>query len=130
MRKWKLLSLIMFVTLGMITNNLMAQGVPISGTVLSEDGTPVPGVTVTVIGTDRATVTDMQGKFTITAKEGAMLEFSHISYGKQKIKAAAGMKVSLTTDNTGQMQDVVVTAMGIKKEKKGIGVFGYRVECR
>jgi ferric enterobactin receptor len=121
MRKWKLLSLIMFVTLGMITNNLMAQGVPISGTVLSEDGTPVPGVTVTVIGTDRATVTDMQGKFTISAKEGAMLEFSHISYGKQKIKAAADMKVSLTLDNSGQMQDVVVTAMGIKKEKKALG---------
>src|ERR1043165_2405452 len=73
MRKWKLLSLIMFVTLGMITSNLMAQDVPISGTVLSENGTPVPGVTVTVVGTNKATVTDMQGKFTITAKEGAML---------------------------------------------------------
>ncbi|HEY8896501.1 MAG TPA: SusC/RagA family TonB-linked outer membrane protein [Niastella sp.] len=121
MRKWKLLSLIMFVTLGMITSNLMAQGVPISGTVLSEDGTPVPGVSVTVIGTDRATVTDMQGKFTIIAKEGAMLEFSHISYGKQKIKAAANMKVSLTLGDTGQMQDVVVTAMGIKKERKALG---------
>jgi ferric enterobactin receptor len=121
MRKWKLLSLIMFVTLGMITNNLMAQDVPISGTVLTEDGTPVPGVSVMVIGTNRATVTDMQGKFTITAKEGAMLEFSHVSYSRQKIKATAGMKVNLLLGNTAQMQDVVVTAMGIKKERKALG---------
>jgi TonB-dependent SusC/RagA subfamily outer membrane receptor len=120
MRKWKLFSLIMFAVLNMITNNLMAQEIPINGTVLSEN-VPVPGVTVSVIGTDRATVTDMQGKFTITAKEGAMLEFSHVGYLKQKIKATAGMKINLAPGETGQMQDVVVTAMGIKKERKALG---------
>lgn len=121
MRKWKLFSLIMLVTLNMMTNSLMAQDVPISGTVLSADGTPVVGATVTVSGTERATVTDMQGKFTITATEGALLEFSHISYSTQKVKATAGMKVSLSIKDNGQMQDVVVTAMGIKKERKALG---------
>ncbi|HUP12010.1 MAG TPA: TonB-dependent receptor plug domain-containing protein, partial [Niastella sp.] len=120
MRKWKLLSLIMFVTLGMITN-LMAQDVPITGTVLSEDGIPMPGVSVLVVGTDRATLTDMQGKFTITAKDGAMLEISHVGYLKQKIKATAGMKVNLSPGESSQLQDVVVTAMGIKKERKALG---------
>jgi ferric enterobactin receptor len=121
MRKGKLFSLVMFVMLSMITNILMAQGVPISGTVLSEEGVPVAGVTVSVIGTDRATLTDLNGKFTITATQGAMLEFSHVGYGKQKIKATADMEVRLSTGDTGQLQDVVVTAMGIKKERKALG---------
>lgn len=121
MRKWKLFSLIMFAMLNMVTNALMAQEVPISGTVLSDDGTPIPGVTVTVTGTTRAAVTDVQGKFTIAAKEGALLEFTHLSYLKQQIKATAGMKVNLSPGETSQMQDVVVTAMGIKKERKALG---------
>ena len=121
MRKWKLFSLIMFVMLNMIANNLKAQEVPISGTVLAEESTPLAGVTVTVIGTDRATVTDLTGKFTITAKEGTLLEFSYVGYSKQRIKAKAGMEVHLSIGETGQMQDVVVTAMGIKKERKALG---------
>ncbi|OQP66217.1 SusC/RagA family protein [Niastella populi] len=121
MRKGKLFSLVMFVMLNMITNLLMAQGVPIKGTVHSEEDTPLPGVTVSVIGTDRATTTDIDGKFTITASEGALLEFSHVGYTKQIIKAAAGMAVRLSISAKGQMEDVVVTAMGIKKERKALG---------
>ncbi|HVY75971.1 MAG TPA: SusC/RagA family TonB-linked outer membrane protein [Puia sp.] len=121
MRKWKLFSLIMFVMLGMITNNLMAQGVPISGTVLSDDGTPLAGVTVAVNGTSRATVTDKDGKFTINAKQGALLEFSYVGYTVQRIKAAAGMEIRLARGDAGQLTDVVVTAMGIKKERKALG---------
>ncbi|OQP49505.1 SusC/RagA family protein [Niastella koreensis] len=121
MRKWKLFSLVMFATLNMITNTLMAQGVPINGTVLAEDGTPLPGVTVTLVGTSHATVTDMKGAFTLTAKEGAMLEFSYVGYSRQKIKATAGMQVHMVMGDNGQMQDVVVTAMGIKKERKALG---------
>ena len=121
MRNWKLFSLIMLVMFGMITNNLMAQTVPISGTVLSDDGTPLVGVTVAVSGTRRATVTDNQGKFTITANEGAMLIISYVGFTLQKIKATAGMEVRLVKGDSGQMSDVVVTAMGIKRERKALG---------
>lgn len=120
MRKWKLFSLIMFVMLSMITNDLMAQGVPIRGTVLSEDGTPMAGVTVTVSGTKRATVTDARGQFTINAAENALLEFSFVSFTTQTIKAKAGMEVRLSK-STAQLDDVVVTALGIKKERKALG---------
>ena len=121
MRKWKLFSLIMFVMLGMITNTLMAQGVPISGTVLSDDGTPLVGVTITAVGTNQATVTDGQGKFTINANKNAQLEFSYVGFTTQRIKASAGMAVRLSKGATGQMNEVVVTAMGIKKERKALG---------
>jgi ferric enterobactin receptor len=121
MRKWTLFCLIMFFVLGMIPNNLIAQGVPLSGTVLSDDGTPIAGVTVAASGTTRATVTDSKGNFTISAKEGAILVFSYIGYTTQRIKATAGMEVKLLAGEAGQMTDVVVTAMGIKKERKALG---------
>jgi ferric enterobactin receptor len=121
MRQLKLFSLIMFVVLNMITNNLMAQEVPINGTVLSDDGTPLVGVTVTVSGTKRSTATDNNGKFTINAKADAMLEFSYVGYSSQSIKASAGMEVHLAKGEAGQMSEVVVTALGIKKERKALG---------
>jgi TonB-dependent SusC/RagA subfamily outer membrane receptor len=121
MRKWKLFSLIMFVLLGMITNNLVAQGIPISGTVLSDDGAPLAGVTVTVTGTTRATVTDNKGKFSINANAGAKLEFSYIGYSTQTIVATSGMEVRLSKGESVQMADVVVTALGIRKERKALG---------
>ena len=120
MRKWKLFSLIMFVMFSMITNSLVAQAIPISGTVLSDDGTPLQGVTVTASGTNRTTVTDEKGKFTINANKNAMLEFSYVSFTTQKIKATSGMVVHLSTSSD-QLNDVVVTALGIKKERKALG---------
>ncbi len=119
MRKWKLFSLIMFVMLSMVTNNLMAQ-TAISGTVLSDDGTPLGGVTVTVSGTKRSTVTDNQGKFNIAANTGNTLEFSFVGFTTQKIKASAGLQVRLERSSS-QLDDVVVTALGIKKERKALG---------
>ncbi|MBS1662606.1 MAG: TonB-dependent receptor plug domain-containing protein, partial [Bacteroidetes bacterium] len=118
MRKWKLFSVIMLV---MITNNLIAQTVPISGTVLSEDSIPLAGVTIRASGTKVATATDNNGHFTIKAQPGATLEFSFIGYANQKVKAASGMEVHLNKGDASQMTDVVVTAMGIPKQRKALG---------
>jgi TonB-linked SusC/RagA family outer membrane protein len=120
MRKWKLFCLVMFAICSMITNNVTAQGVPISGTVYSDDGTPLSGVTVTVVGTTRSTVTSENGKFTINATNGSLLEFNHVSHTSQRVKAAAGMEVRLAK-SSGELGEVVVTAMGIKKERKALG---------
>ena len=121
MRKWKLLSLIMFAMLCMITNNVKAQGVPITGTVLSDDGTPLAGVTVAVSGTKQAAVTNEKGEFTIKAKEGSTLLFSYVGFAGQKVKAATGMTVHLVAGESSQMGGVVVTALGIKKDQKALG---------
>ncbi len=121
MRKINLLGLIMLILLGMISNNLLAQGVPITGTVLSDDGNPLAGVTVLVTGTTRATTTDNSGKFSINAEEGATLEFSYVGLSTQRIKAKAGMEVRLSQGESVAMNDVVVTAFGVKKERKALG---------
>ena len=121
MRKWKLFSLIMFVFLNMITNNLMAQVGPISGTVLADDGTPLAGVTVTVRGTKRATLTDNSGKFTVRVSQDAMLIFSSVGYVTREVKASAAGEVHLAKGESAQMSDVVVTALGIPKDRKALG---------
>jgi len=121
MRKWKLFSLIMFALLCMITGNVKAQGVPITGTVLADDGTPLAGVTVAVSGTKQAAVTNDKGEFTIKTKEGATLLISYVGYAGQKVKASAGMTVHLVAGEASQMGGVVVTALGIKKERKALG---------
>jgi ferric enterobactin receptor len=121
MRKRKLFSLIMFVMFSMITTTLIAQSVPISGTVLSsDDDTPLQGVTVTVTGTKRSTVTDVTGKFTINAASNATLEFSYVGFATQRLKASASMGVKLVKSSE-ELGEVVVTALGIKKERKALG---------
>jgi ferric enterobactin receptor len=120
MRKWKLFSCIMLLVLGMTANNLVAQTVPISGTVLSDEGTPLLGVSVSVSGTNQSSLTDDRGKFTISAGANAILEFSYVGYTTQRIKASAGMQVRLAKTSA-ELGEVVVTAMGIKKERKALG---------
>lgn len=121
MRKWKLFSLVMFALLGMITTNLKAQNAPITGTVLSDDGTPLSGVTVAVSGSKRAAVTNDKGVFTINTKEGSLLLFTYVGYAGQKVKAAPGMTIHLSAGGSSEMGGVVVTALGIKKERKALG---------
>jgi len=107
--------------LSMVANNLKAQDVPISGKVLSDDGTPLAGVTVSVKGGKRATVTDVDGKFTISARANTLLEFSFVGYSRQTLKAGAGMEVRLAKGGASEMNEVVVTAMGINKSRKALG---------
>ncbi|MBV9987699.1 MAG: SusC/RagA family TonB-linked outer membrane protein [Chitinophagaceae bacterium] len=120
MRKWKLFSVVMLTILSLVTNSLVAQDIPFSGTVVAEDGTPLAGVTVTVSGGSRSTITNSTGNFTISAPRNSSLEFSFVGYTTQKLKAAAGMKVQLATSSS-QLNDVVVTALGVKKERKALG---------
>ena len=91
----------------------------ITGTVEDASG-PMIGATIKVVGTTIGTVTDFDGKFTLKCKPGDMLEVSYIGYTPVQVKASQGMKVMLSEDNT-QLNEVVVTALGIKRERKALG---------
>ena len=91
----------------------------ITGTVEDASG-PMIGATIKVVGTTIGTVTDFDGKFTLKCKPGDMLEVSYIGYTPVQVKASQGMKVTLSEDNT-QLNEVVVTALGIKRERKALG---------
>jgi TonB-dependent SusC/RagA subfamily outer membrane receptor len=100
-----------------------AQNRTITGTVTSkDDGTPIPGVTVKVKGTETGTQTNSAGKYTIVASSGAVLEFSFIGYlpVQLTVQGSDVLNISLATA-TSQLNEVVVTANDIKREKRTLG---------
>ena len=78
------------------------------------------GATVKVVGATQGTVTDLDGNFRLKCKPGDMLEVSYVGYNPVQVKASQGMKVMMAEDKT-QLSEVVVTALGIKRERKALG---------
>ncbi len=98
------------------------QNIQIKGTVTSaEDGSTIPGVYVKIKGTNTGTATDVNGSYQIGVDNGATLVFSSIGFRDQEIVVAgqSTIDVSMQSDIT-QMDEVVVTALGIKREKREV----------
>ena len=103
-----------------IVCSLSAQQI-VNGTVTDELGAPLPGATISVIGTNDGTTTDFDGNYSITTSNGVELQISYIGYQKQNILVSdeAEFSVSLQPDN--ELSEVVVTALGLSREKKSLG---------
>ena len=113
---------LMMVLVGMLLSigTMLAQNA-IKGTVISsEDGQPVIGATVKVVGTNGGTVTDHNGQFSLSAKAGAQLEVSYVGMLTKKVKASANMKISLDADNQ-VLDEVMVVAYGTQKKSSFTG---------
>ena len=93
----------------------------VSGTVSDNAGVPLPGATVKVVGTNTGVTTDFDGVYSIMASEGDVLSFSYTGFTAQTITvgASATINVSLTSDT--ELEEVVVTALGITREAKSLG---------
>ena len=99
----------------------------VSGIVVDADsGEPIIGAAVMVVNTTIGTITDIDGRFTLTGlpasvKEGDLLEISYVGMTPVRVPIQAGeMRVTLKEDRQ-QLDEVVVTAMGISREKKALG---------
>ena len=92
-----------------------------TGTVVDAMG-PVIGASVVVKGTTNGTITDFDGNFSIPGvKKGAVLEISFVGYSTKEVTwNGTALNVTLEED-TQQLAEVVVTALGIKREKKALG---------
>ncbi|MBC7920006.1 MAG: SusC/RagA family TonB-linked outer membrane protein [Ferruginibacter sp.] len=99
-----------------------AQNRTVSGRVTAaEDGSPLPGVSVTVKGTTAGTQTDADGRYQLSASEDNTLVFSYIGTLTQEIRvgSAATLDVVLVADAK-QLSEVVVTAFGIAQERRAV----------
>lgn len=94
----------------------------VTGTVVSqEDGEPIIGASIKVIGTKTGTATDVDGNFSLSVPtKDAMLEVSYLGMQTIKVKASQKMKITLASDAK-NLDEVVVTAMGIKRSAKALG---------
>lgn len=105
-----------------------AQVRPITGTVKDEQGAPVPSVSVKIKGTTTATVGDASGNFRISAADNAVLVFSAVGFNEveQKVGKSSVLNISLSK-TVNELENVVVTAQGIRKKTKEIGYSYARV---
>ena len=117
----KLLSIIAMLVVSL--SMLMAQNRTVTGSVTSaEDGEPVIGATVIVPGTNTGTVTDLDGKFSLNVPANAkQLTISYVGMASQTVNIRNNkVTVYLEADDK-ILDDVVVTAMGLKKSEKSLG---------
>jgi TonB-linked SusC/RagA family outer membrane protein len=98
-----------------------AQQKTISGTVSDESG-PLPGVSILVKGTNKGTETDFDGKFSLKANTGDVLQFSYIGYQSTTKTIGNNNVVNVKMIEGGEtLDEIVVTALGIKREEKSLG---------
>lgn len=93
----------------------------ISGIVKDENGLPIIGATVKVRGAQMGVVTDMDGKFSLKTSVGSVLSVSYIGYKTQDIKVQEGGSLNIKLEpESKQLNEVVVTALGIKRSQKAL----------
>ncbi|MFN4028003.1 MAG: SusC/RagA family TonB-linked outer membrane protein [Flavobacterium sp.] len=98
-----------------------AQERIVTGVVTDNSGMPIPGVNVLVKGTKMGTQTDFDGKFSISATPTQTLVFNFVGMRSQEIVASSTTINVKMKDDAVELEGVVVTALGIKREKKSLG---------
>jgi len=94
----------------------------VSGTVKASDGELLPGVNVFANGSTQGTITDAKGFFELSVSDNAVLTFSFIGYQKMEVPVNGRSVLDITLlEEVRQINEVVVTALGIKREERALG---------
>ncbi|WP_271406044.1 SusC/RagA family TonB-linked outer membrane protein [Tenacibaculum soleae] len=117
----KIKNLLFFCFSLMLTYNSLAQEKTITGTVMSAtDKEPLPGVSVVISNTTKGAETDFDGKYSVKAAKGDVLVFSFVGMKTTSVTVGDANVVNVSLENDNVLDEVVVTALGIKKEKKAL----------
>ena len=93
----------------------------ISGLVTDEAGVPLPGATVVVDQTNDGTTTDFDGNYSISASDGQSISISFVGYQTLSIVVGDGADYNVSLKPDSLLDEVVVTALGLSREKKSLG---------
>ena len=93
----------------------------VTGVVSDNDGIPLPGATIIVQGTTIGVTTDFDGNFSINVSEGQSLEFSFVGYDTAVVTVGAGNVINISLSLGTQLEEVIVTSLGITREKRALG---------
>src|SRR5690606_13310542 len=105
---------------------VFSQARQITGTVRDANGVPLPSVSVVEKGTTTGTVTNANGAFSINvSRANATLVFSYVGMESEELVIGTSNNYDVSLSATGELSEVVVTAMGIRKEKR---VLGYSIQ--
>ena len=111
-----------FVLLITACNSLRAQS-SVTGTVFDKNKNPVDAATISIKGTRKATTTNAAGKFSIEALPNDLLEVSHIGFAtiEVPVNSRRSIEVNMINTNGRELDAVIVTALGIKRETRKLG---------
>ena len=99
---------------------VVQQANKVTGTVKDALG-PIIGASVMEKGTSNGTITDMDGKFSLNVRSGATLVISYVGYKPKEVKASQSSLNIVLEEDSKMLSEVVVTALGIKRERKALG---------
>lgn len=124
--QWGRYLLSLMLSLLLVSNGLatpFVQDVRVTGRVTSaSDGQGIPGVNVVVKGTQTGTITDVDGRYSVSAPASAVLVFSSIGFEIQEITIGGRSVIDVTMQaSLSQLDEVVVTALGFEREEKSLG---------
>lgn len=112
---------ILTLLLALVVQFSVAQEKTVSGTVSDENAVPLAGATVVIQGTTTGTTTDFDGNYTIDSNVGDILNFSYVGYSTQAITVGEADTINVTLQPDNALEEVIVTAQGIRTEKKALG---------
>ncbi|MEM6814152.1 MAG: SusC/RagA family TonB-linked outer membrane protein [Bacteroidota bacterium] len=92
----------------------------VSGTVTDDLGDGLPGVNVLIKGTTNGTQTDLDGNYRLTVNNGDLLVFSYVGFETQEVDPGARTVIDIAMGGATELQEIVVTAIGIERNKKSL----------
>ena len=106
----------------LLTSGTLLAQQEVSGVVMSSDGETLPGVSVVIKGTTQGTSTDMDGKYSLEVPGSeSILVYSFIGFQDVEMIAGSNSTINVTMTAGVELEEVVVTALGISREKKSLG---------
>lgn len=114
--------LLIFAGFFLLTLSMYAQDKVISGNITDEKGEPLIGVSIVVKGTTTGTVTDLDGSYSLSVPESAeTLVFSYVGFDSKEVAIAGKNVINSSLGEGVVLSEIVISALGIEKEKKSIG---------
>jgi TonB-linked SusC/RagA family outer membrane protein len=109
-------STLYFLSFLLLTSFIYSQ-TTINGTVIDQDGLPLPSATVNIKGTDKGTATDFNGKYTLDAKKGDVLVYSYVGFISKEITIGDQSVINVTLkSNIDELDEIVVVGYGTQKK--------------
>ena len=139
LKTWRAVKALAVLMFALSSSTAMAVPVPqdqsavvhtptVTGRVLDENGEPLIGAAVQVKGTNVGTSTDIDGKYCIQAPQGSTLIVTCVGYNTREVQVNGNQLTIVTQEDTQVLNEVVVTALGIKKEAKSLSYNVQQVE--
>ena len=116
----KLIKTLTFTAFFALSMSVMAQKT-VTGNVSDNNGLPLPGATVVIKGTSSGTTTDFDGNFGVETNSGEVLVISYIGYITQELTVSDSATINVILESDQLLDEVVITALGISREKKSLG---------